>query len=157
MGKAASDDRKMVAVNRKARHDYFIDDVYEAGLVLLGTEVKSLRAGRANIGDAYVVDRGGELFMVHAHISEYEAGNQQNHEPRRPRKLLLRRREISKLIGTIKRGGTTLVPLSFYFNEGGRAKVELAVATGKRKYDKRQTEKTRDWQRQKARLVRSDD
>ena len=149
MVKAAPDGRKMVAVNRKARHDYFIDDVYEAGLVLLGTEVKSLRAGRANIGDAYVVDRGGELFMVHAHISEYEAGNQQNHEPRRPRKLLLRRREIAKLIGTIKRGGTTLV--------GGRAKVDLAVATGKRKYDKRQTEKSRDWQRQKARLVRSDD
>ena len=156
MSRPPPDGRKVIAVNRKARRDYTVEDTLEAGLVLTGTEVKSLREGRANIGDAYASEREGEIYLQNAHISEYAAGNLHNHEPRRPRKLLLRKREINKLIGTLKRGGVTLVPLSFYFNARGIAKVELAIATGKRKYDKRQAEKARDWQRQKERLIRSD-
>lgn len=156
MARAPSDGRQVIAVNRKARRDYTIEDVIEVGLVLTGTEVKSLREGRANIGDAYASERDGEIWLQNAHISEYGAGNMHNHEPRRARKLLMRKREISKLIGTLKRGGVTLVPLSFYFNRRGIAKVELAIATGKRQYDKRQAEKARDWQRQKERLIRSD-
>lgn len=156
MASNSSVSKKIIAVNRKARRDYKIEDTLEAGIVLTGTEVKSLRLGRINIGDSYAAEKSGEIFLQNAHISEYFAGNIENHEPNRPRKLLLRSREIAKLIGTLRRGGITLVPLSLYFNPRGIAKVELAVASGKRKYDKRQTEKARSWQRQKERLIRKD-
>ena len=156
MASNSSVSKKIIAVNRKARRDYKIEDTLEAGIILTGTEVKSLRLGRINIGDSYAAEKSGEIFLQNAHISEYFAGNIENHEPNRPRKLLLRSREIAKLIGTLRRGGITLVPLSLYFNPRGIAKVELAVASGKRKYDKRQTEKARSWQRQKERLFRKD-
>jgi SsrA-binding protein len=117
--------------------------------------VKSLRAGRANINDAYATERGGEIFMVNAHISQYDGAGPFNHDPLRPRKLLLHKREIRKLVGTLRRGGVTLVPLTLYFNSRGIAKVALALASGKRKYDKRAAEKDRDWKRQKERIVRA--
>ena len=145
---------RIAAQNRKARHNYFIDETVEAGLVLTGTEVKSLREGRANIGEAYAKTQDGELFLVNAHISEYSGGNRLNHEPLRPRKLLLRKREIGRLAGAVQRKGVTLVPLEIYFNDRGLAKVRLGVARGKRQYDKRATAKERDWQRQKGRLLR---
>jgi SsrA-binding protein len=129
--------RKLVASNKKARHDYHIDDVYEAGLVLTGTEVKSLRAGRASLIDGYALIKDGEVWLQGVHIPEYTEGTWTNHEPRRPRKLLLHRREILRLIGKTKESGVTLVPLSLYFSDG-RAKVEIALARGKRAYDKRQ-------------------
>ena len=154
MASNSSVSKKIIAVNRKARRDYKIEDTLEAGIILTGTEVKSLRLGRINIGDSYAAEKSGEIFLQNAHISEYFAGNIENHEPNRPRKLLLRSREIAKLIGTLRRGGITLVPLSLYFNPRGIAKVELAVASGKRKYDKRQTIKNRQWNRDKSRYVR---
>ena len=129
--------RKMVAQNRKARHDYHIEDVLEAGLVLTGTEVKSLRAGRASLVDGFAVLKDGEAWLQNVHIPEYDPGTWTNHEPRRPRKLLLHRQEISKLVGKTKETGLTLVPLALYFKDG-KAKVEIAVARGKRSYDKRQ-------------------
>ena len=129
--------RKLVAQNRKARHDYHIEDTYEAGLVLTGTEVKSLRAGRASLVDGYAVVRDGEVWLEGVHIPEYTEGTWTNHSPRRPRKLLLHRGEILRLIGKTKESGLTLVPLSLYFKDG-RAKVEIALARGKRAYDKRQ-------------------
>jgi SsrA-binding protein len=144
----------VAAENRRARHEYFIDDTVEAGLMLVGTEVKSLRGGRANIADAHACVSGEELFLFNAYIPEYHGGNRFNHETRRPRKLLLHKREISKLIGTVKRGGVTLIPLSIYFNDKGRAKVELALARGKKLHDKRASEKERDWQRERGRLIR---
>ena len=150
----SADAKRPIAQNRKARHDYLIESTLEAGLVLTGSEVKSLRRGRCSIGEAYAHEEGGELYLRNMHISPYEAANRLNHEPRRRRKLLVHRRELAKLIGQIQRGGYTLVPLSIYFNERGIAKLELAVARGKRKADKRQSEKKRDWQRQKARLLR---
>jgi len=146
--------KRLVAQNRRARHDYFIEERIEAGIVLTGTEVKSLRQGRCSVSEAYAQDQGGELYLLNAHIPPYEAANRFNHEPRRPRKLLLHRRERARLIGQVQRGGYTLVPLSIYFNARGIAKVELGLAHGKRKIDKRETEKKRDWQRQKARLLR---
>ena len=150
----SADAKRPIAQNRKARHDYLIESTLEAGLVLTGSEVKSLRRGRCSIGEAYAHEEGGELYLRNMHISPYEAANRLNHEPRRRRKLLVHRREMGKLIGQIQRGGYTLVPLSIYFNERGIAKLELAVARGKRKADKRQSEKKRDWDRQKARLMR---
>ena len=150
----SADAKRPIAQNRKARHDYLIESTLEAGLVLTGSEVKSLRRGRCSIGEAYAHEEGGELYLRNMHISPYEAANRLNHEPRRRRKLLVHRRELARLIGQIQRGGYTLVPLSIYFNERGIAKLELAVARGKRKADKRQSEKQRDWQRQKARLLR---
>ncbi len=150
----SADAKRPIAQNRKARHDYLIESTLEAGLVLTGSEVKSLRRGRCSIGEAYAHEEGGELYLRNMHISPYEAANRLNHEPRRRRKLLVHRRELARLIGQIQRGGYTLVPLSIYFNERGIAKLELAVARGKRKADKRETEKRRDWQRQKARLMR---
>jgi SsrA-binding protein len=129
--------RKLVASNRKARHDYHIDDVYEAGLVLTGTEVKSLRAGHAQLVDGYAHIRDGEVWLAGVHIPEYTEGTWTNHEPRRERKLLLHRGEIARLIGKTKEGGATLIPLSLYFKDG-KAKVEIALARGKRTYDKRQ-------------------
>ncbi|MDJ0611457.1 MAG: SsrA-binding protein SmpB [Kiloniellales bacterium] len=144
----------LVAQNRKARHNYQIEDTLEAGLVLTGTEVKSLRQGRASIGEAYAADQGGDLYLINAQIPVYEAANRFNHEPKRARKLLVHRRERSRLIGLVQRQGYTLVPLKLYFNNRGLAKVELGLARGKRQVDKRETEKQRDWQRQKARLMR---
>ncbi len=155
MAQGASDGRKLVAQNRKARRDYFIGSSFEVGIQLVGTEVKSLRAGRANLSDAYAVERHGEIYLNNAHIAAYDAGGQFNHAPRRSRKLLLHKREIRKLLGTLRRGGVTLVPLSLYFNARGRAKVELAIASGKRKYDKRAAEKAHDWRRQKERVLRA--
>lgn len=155
MARKAADGRKIVAQNRKARHNYHVEQAMEVGIVLTGTEVKAMRQGRANLGDAYAVERGGEIYLINAHISEYAAAGAFNHDPRRPRKLLLKKREIRKLIGTLRRGGVTLVPLSLYFNERGRAKVELAIASGKRKYDKRASEKERDWRREKERVMKA--
>lgn len=156
MAKAAgmSSKRKVVADNRRARHDYFIEDVFEAGVVLTGTEVKSLRAGRASLAESYVGVEAGELFLINAHIPEYHGGNKFNHAPRRPRKLLLKKREVGKLTGAIQRQGLTIVPLKIYFNRRGLAKVEIALARGKKLHDKRQTEKDRSWQREKGRLLR---
>jgi len=130
--------RKLIASNKKARHDYHVDDVYEAGVVLSGTEVKSLRAGRASLVDGYALIKDGEVWLQGVHIPEYTEGTWTNHEPRRARKLLLHRKEILRLIGKTREGGVTLVPLSLYFKDG-RAKVELALARGKKSYDKRQT------------------
>jgi SsrA-binding protein len=135
--------RKLIAQNKKARHDYHIDETYEAGLALLGTEVKSLRAGRASLVDAYGRIKDGEVWLEGAHIPEYDQGSWTNHEPRRSRKLLLHRDEIAKLIGKTKESGLTLVPLSLYFKDG-KAKVEIALARGKKAYDKRQTLAARD-------------
>ncbi len=154
MAKEKEAGRKVVARNRRAPHDYFIDERFEAGLVLQGTEVKSLREGRANIAEAYASERAGELFLVNATIPEYHAGNIFNHEPRRPRKLLLRRRELNKLIGAVRKQGQTLIPLQLYFNPRGLAKIELGLARGKKAYDKRASIKERDWQREKERLLR---
>jgi SsrA-binding protein len=145
---------RYAAQNRRARYDYLIEDTLEAGLVLQGSEVKVLRTGQASINEAYAGENGGELFLVNANIPEYRAANRFSHEPRRPRKLLVHRKEMNKLLGAIKREGVTIVPLSIYFNERGRAKVELGLAHGKKKADKRQAEKNRDWQRDKARIMR---
>jgi len=146
---------RYAAQNRRARHDYLIEDTLEAGLVLQGSEVKVLRQGQASIAEAYANESGGELFLVNANIPEYSAAKHFSHQPRRPRKLLLHRKEMARLLGAIRREGMTLVPLSIYFNERGRAKVELGLAHGKKKADKRQAEKTRDWQRDKARIMRT--
>ena len=147
-------DGRLVAQNRKARHNYFIDETIEAGIMLTGTEVKSLRDGRANIGDAYAAVKGGEIFLMNAHISEYSGGNINNHAPLRARKLLLHKREIVRLIGALQRDGMTLVPLSLYFNARGIAKASLGLAKGKRQYDKRATIKEREWKRDKARMMK---
>ena len=144
--------RKLIAQNKKARHDYHLEDHYEAGLVLTGTEVKSLRAGRASLVDAYAHIKDGEVWLENAHIPEYDQGSWTNHEPRRARKLLLHRSEIGKLIGKTKESGLTLVPLALYFKDG-KAKVEIALARGKRAYDKRQTLAARDAAREIDRAV----
>jgi SsrA-binding protein len=148
---------RYAAQNRRARFDYLIEDKLEAGLVLHGTEVKVLRQGGASIAEAYADEKSGELYLVNANIPEYKASANFNHEPRRPRKLLLHRKQMSRLLGAVKREGVTIVPLALYFNERGRAKVELGLARGKRKADRRQAERDRDWQRNKARLLRSRD
>jgi SsrA-binding protein len=145
--------RNVVAQNRKARHNYFIEETFEAGLALTGTEVKSLRGGRSSIAESYVTEDGGEAWLVNADIPEYASGNRFNHERKRPRKLLLHRRQINALIGAIRREGRTVVPLQVYFNERGRAKIEIALVTGKQAHDKRQAIKERDWKRQRARLL----
>ena len=147
--------RKIVAQNRKARHNYFIEDTVEAGLVLLGTEVRAMRAGQASLGDSYADFRGKEIFLINSHISAYRSASRFNHEPLRLRKILLHRREMEQLRGKMQREGYTLVPLSLYFNERGRVKVELGLAKGRRQLDKREREKTRDWERQRARLLRT--
>ena len=148
------DKQKIVAENRKARHNYFIEETFEAGLALQGTEVKALRAGEGSIAESYAEVKDGQVFLVNATIPEFSHGNRFNHEPKRPRKLLLHSREIDKLLGAVERKGMTLVPLSIYFNGRGRAKVELALAKGKQAHDKRATIKDRDWKRDKARLLR---
>ena len=146
---------KIASENRRARYNYEIGDKYEAGLVLTGTEVKSLRTGKATIAEAYAsVDRTGELWLINATIPEYEGGNRNNHEPKRPRKLLLKMREIAKLSQGVQREGMTIVPLKIYFNEKGRAKLEVALGRGKQLHDKRETEKKRDWAKEKGRLLR---
>jgi len=152
---AKAQERKAVAQNRKARHDYFITSTLEAGMVLVGTEVKSLREGGCQITDAHAAEREGELWLVNAHIPEYRGGNRFNHEPKRPRKLLVSKRERDKLIGAVTREGMTVVPLQIYFNERGIAKCELGLAKGKKKSDKRATERDRDWSRERARLMRT--
>ena len=146
--------KQIIAQNRKARHDYFIETTLEAGLILKGSEVKALRAGRASIGESYIDERSGNLFLTGAHISEYSQANRFNHEPTRPRELLLRKRERARLLGQMQTKGTTLVPLNLYFSERGIVKCEIALVKGKKKHDKRQTEKEKDWSRQKARLMR---
>lgn len=146
--------RKLVADNRRARFDYEIIDTYEAGIELKGPEVKSLRAGRTSLSDSYGVVRDGELFLVNAYIPEYREANRFNHETRRPRKLLLHRREIDKLSQGVLREGLTIVPLKVFFNPRGRAKVDIALARGKKAHDKRETQKERSWQRDRQRLLR---
>ena len=146
---------QIAAQNRKARHDYFIEDTVEAGIMLVGTEVKALRGGKASIGEAFAGEQGGELYLFNAYIPEYEAANRFNHQPRRARKLLVHKREMERLLGQIRREGVTVVPLSFYFNPRGIVKVELGLARGKRKVDKRAAEKEKDWKRDKARLLRN--
>lgn len=147
-------EKKTVAVNRKARFEYSIEDVYEAGIVLVGTEVKSLRMGRANISDAYASHRDGEIWLWNASILEYTHGNRNNHEPNRGRKLLLNARQIKKLVGELKVRGTTLIPLELYFNSRGFAKVSVAVARGKKQYEKREAIKQRDWKKEQGRLLK---
>ncbi len=146
--------RRTVADNRRARFDYEILDTVEAGIALTGTEVKSLREGKATLTEAYAGPSGDELFLFNAYIPEYKAANRFNHETRRPRKLLLHRKEIGKLSGASQRDGLTLIPLRLYFNDRGRAKLELALGRGKKLHDKRETERRRDWDREKARLMR---
>ncbi|MET4633235.1 MULTISPECIES: SsrA-binding protein SmpB [Kaistia] len=145
---------RLAADNRRARFDYEIGDVFEAGIMLTGTEIKSLRGGRSTIGDSYAAEKGGEVWLYNAYIPEYLQANQFNHETRRPRKLLLHKKEIAKLSQAVQRQGMTIVALKIYFNEKGRAKVEIALARGKKEHDKRQTEKARDWNREKGRLMR---
>ncbi len=145
--------RKIIATNRKASHLYFLEDRFEAGLVLTGTEIKSIRAGRVNLQQAYVLPRGDELWLIDAHFAPYEYGNRHNHEPRRPRKLLLHRRQINRLLDKVNTRGYTLIPTLLYLT-GGRAKVEIALARGKRKFDKRKAIAQRDSDRQIARAMR---
>ncbi|HMB47723.1 MAG TPA: SsrA-binding protein SmpB [Afifellaceae bacterium] len=155
MAKAKSDpNRKVIADNRKARFNYEIGETFEAGIQLLGTEVKSLRANKATIAESYVSPENGEIWLINSHIPEYLQANQFNHDPRRHRKLLLHRRQMDQLMNAVQRDGMTIVPLKIYFNERGMAKIEIALARGKKIHDKRQTEKKRDWQREKARLMR---
>ncbi len=149
------DKAKVVAENRRARFDYFVEERLEAGLELRGTEVKALRGGEGSIAESYATVEGEEVWLINSHIPEYSHGNRMNHEPRRRRKLLLKGREIAKLQGAITRQGLTLVPLSIYFNSNGRAKVELAVARGKKAHDKRDTIKERDWKREQGRIMRA--
>ena len=151
---ATFDKLKVVAENRRARFDYQVEDKYEAGLALQGTEVKALRAGEASIAESYAEVRGDEVWLVNANIPEYLEANRFNHEPKRPRKLLLHKRQVFKLMSAVEREGMTIVPLRVYFNDKGRAKVLLALARGKKAPDKRETEKQRDWDRQKGRLLR---
>ena len=148
------DKQKIVAENRRAKFDYAIEEKFEAGLALQGTEVKALRAGEASIAESYAEVRDGEVWLINANIPEYSHGNRLNHEPRRPRKLLLNSREINKLFGAVERKGMTLIPMSIYFNSTGRAKVELALGKGRKSQDKREYIKDRDWKRDKARLMR---
>ncbi len=150
----AFDKKKIVAENRRARFEYSIDEVFEAGIALTGTEVKSLRFGEGSIGESYAEVKNGEIWLVNSNVPEFSHGNRFNHEPKRPRKLLMKEREIARLQGSVERKGMTLVPLSIYFNGRGRAKVELALAKGKNMADKRQTIKDRDWKRDQARILR---
>jgi SsrA-binding protein len=145
---------KVVADNRRARFNYEIGEVFEAGIALTGSEVKSLRSGKATIGESYADARGGEIWLINSNIPEYQQAARFNHAPKRARKLLLHRRQINKLAGAVEREGMTLVPLKLYFNEKGRAKVEIALARGKKLHDKRETEKKRSWQRERGRLLR---
>lgn len=155
MAPKTDDNRKVVAVNRRARFDYKITDVVEAGLMLTGTEVKAMREGKINIAESYASPEDGAIWLVNANIPEYSAGNRQNHEPKRKRKMLLHRREIARLAQAVERKGFTLVPLRLYFNDRGIAKLELGIGEGKKAPDKRDTSKDRDWKRQQQRLLRN--
>jgi SsrA-binding protein len=146
---------KVVAENRKARFNYAIEDTVEAGISLTGTEVKSIRNGKTTIAESYADPKGGEIWLINANIPEYLQANRFKHEPKRPRKLLLHKKEINKLAGAVERNGMTLIPLKLYFNERGRAKLLLGLAKGKKLHDKRETEKKRDWNREKGRLMRA--
>jgi SsrA-binding protein len=154
MAKKPEPPRKLVAENRRARFDFMIEDTIEAGIQLVGTEVKSLRSGRANIAESYASTERGELWLINATIPEYPPAGQFNHEPRRPRKLLVRSRELGKLASAVEREGRTLAPLKLYFNDRGIAKIEIALARGKKAHDKREATKDRDWKRQQARLLK---
>ena len=145
---------KVVAENRRARYDYAIEDKYEAGIALTGTEVKSLRFGEGSIAESYAEVKEEEVWLINATIPEFSHGNRHNHEPKRPRKLLLKQRQIAKLFGAVARQGMTLVPLSIYFNGRGRAKVELALGKGRKAHDKREYEQEKDWKREQGRLMR---
>jgi SsrA-binding protein len=154
MAPRAQTPNRIVADNRKARFNYEIVDTLEAGIALTGTEVKSLRQGKATIGEAYAGPSGNELFLFNAYIPEYLQANRFNHETRRPRRLLLHKRQIDKYLGATQREGFTVIPLKIYFNEKGRAKVELGLGRGKKLHDKRESEKKKDWDRERARLMR---
>ena len=155
MAEKSDPNYKVAADNRRARFDYEIGEVVEAGIMLTGTEVKSLRAGKATVAESYAsVDRNGELMLYNANIPEYLQGNRFNHEPKRPRKLLLHAKEIAKFAKGVEREGMTIVPLRIYFNDKGRAKIAIALGRGKKLHDKRETEKARDWNRDKGRLLR---
>jgi SsrA-binding protein len=154
MSKDEGGGKKLIAENRRARFDYFLEQIYEAGLSLTGTEVKALRLGRANIAESYAATEGREIVLVNAYIPEYGPANRFNHDPRRPRKLLLHRREIDKMLGAVQREGRTLIPTRLYFNDKGRIKLELALAKGKKAQDKREVVAERDWKREQARLLR---
>src|SRR5690606_27111052 len=145
---------KVIAENRRAKFDYFLEDYIEAVIMLLGTEIKALRDGRANIAESYAAVEGREIVLVNADIPPYKQANRFNHEPRRPRKLLLHRKQIDKLIGAVQRDGQTIIPVKLYLNEAGKAKLEIALAKGKKLHDKRQASADRDWQRDKARLMK---
>ena len=153
MNKKTNSGLKIICLNRKASFNYFFDDLLEAGIVLKGSEIKSVRNGKVNIADSYAVEKNGEIFLINSHIASYKQASYSNHRPMDERKLLLNKREINKLIGKMQRDGFTIVPTKMYFKKG-KAKVELAVAKGKKKYDKRVTKKNRDWSRDKARYVR---
>jgi len=156
MAKSPERRLKVVAENRRARFNYEIGDTYEAGIALTGSEVKSLRSGKATIAESYADTKGGELWLVNANIPEYlQAGPFNNHPPKRPRRLLLHQREIDRLASAVEREGMTIVPLKLYFNERGRAKIEIALARGKKLHDKRETLKKRSWEREKGRLLRA--
>ncbi|MGQ2990002.1 SsrA-binding protein SmpB [Brevundimonas sp.] len=145
---------KVIAENRRAKFDYFLEDNLEAGIMLLGTEIKALRMGRANIAESYAAVEGREIVLINADIPPYAQANRFNHEPRRPRKLLLHRKQIDRLIGAVQKDGQTIIPIRLYLNEDGKAKLEIALAKGKKLHDKRETSAERDWQRDKARLLR---
>ena len=153
-GKKSERALKVVADNRKARFNYHIGEVFEAGIALTGSEVKSLRSGKATIAESYADARGGEIWLINSNVPEYLQAGRFNHAPKRPRKLLLHKRQINKLMGAVEREGMTLVPLKLYFNEKGRAKIEVALAKGKKLHDKRETERKRDWARERGRLMR---
>ena len=144
---------KIIAINRKASFNFFFKEVFEAGIVLKGSEIKSVRAGKINIADSYAVDKEGEIFLMNSHIPIYKQASYSNHNPYSERKLLLNKREINKIIGRIHEDGLTIVPTKMYFKKG-KAKLEIAVAKGKKQFDKRLTKKTRDWNREKARYIR---
>jgi SsrA-binding protein len=154
MSKGDGGGGKLIAENRRARFDYFLEQTFEAGLSLTGTEVKALREGRANIAESYAATEGREIVLVNAYIPEYGPANRFNHEPRRPRKLLLHRREIDRMLGAVQREGRTLIPTRLYFNDKGRVKLELALAKGKKAHDKREVAAERDWKREQGRLMR---
>ncbi len=154
MAKKAEPKLKIAADNRKARFNYAIGEAFEAGIALTGTEIKSLRNGKATIAESYADAKDGEIWLVNSNIPEYLQANRNNHAPKRPRKLLLHKRQINKLIGAVEKEGMTIVPLKIYFNPRGRAKVEIALAKGKKLHDKRETDKKRDWQRERGRVMR---
>ena len=145
--------RKIICLNRKASFNYFFNDLLEAGIVLKGSEIKSVRSGKVNIGDSYAIEKDGEIYLINSHIPIYKEASYSNHNPYGERKLLLNKREINKLIGKINKEGFTIVPTKMYFKKG-KVKIEIAVAKGKKNFDKRQTKKTRDWNRDKARYFR---